>query len=569
MGVKPATFQSGGQVSQHVIPGSYSRIDYVKSAAGLSSINNAVIMGDSRGGQPNTLLWFSSPSEAIATLRSGTLLDAVKHAFNCSPDYTPQKVAAFRVNPGVQAGYSLKKSTDAVITTKAWDWGLHGNQVKIKLEAGTTGKKVTIQFMSETAYVVDNIIRASLTIQYTGAEASCTCTINDTTLVTTTATHTQELSITFASFPTINDLVNYINDQAGYSCTINTSDGSQLSTNLDWVTASDIKSAPVILYSSVQALIEAIDKCPWIQTGITAYNVTTSGRVMPDNVSSWAYFTGGTDGAYTNTDWGVSLTALERENVQIVGCSSNSASVHALIKTHVASMNAVTGKNERQAILGGASSETAAQAIARAVAINSEADMLAYPEFQDFDANGNVVWWSPVYFAAKLIGLATCLPLQEPLTNKRISVLGVTTISQANQEALITGGVCVCQKNKVGDYVVVRSITTYQGDIIQKNEFSMVRSALFVSRDLRTAIETSFIGRAMTNAMLTDVDAVFIVKMNQYSSLGLFNGSPEYWGYRRSVNGDQIFIEFNANITPPANFIFITSHMQVFASTSA
>ena len=95
--LQPAIFQSGGQASSHYIPGAYSRIDFAKSAGGLSSINNAVIAGDARGGKPNTLLTFSSLSEAKAALRSGPLLDAISHAFNPGPDYVPQRISAWRV----------------------------------------------------------------------------------------------------------------------------------------------------------------------------------------------------------------------------------------------------------------------------------------------------------------------------------------------------------------------------------------------------------------------------------------------------------------------------------------
>lgn len=569
MGVKAAVFQSGGMASSHYIPGAYSRIDFKKSAGGLSSINNAVIVGDSRGGQPNELLWFSSPSEAEAVLRDGALLDAIKHAFQPGPDYTPQRIAALRVNPGAQAGYSLLNGANAIINVKAWDWGLHGNQVKLKLAAGTNhGKLLTVQFMSETPYIADDVYKPSILIQYTGAETACALTINDTTLTTVTTGHTQELSVAFASFKTVQDVVNYINDQPGYSATLLALVPTDPSTQLDWVTSADIKTAAVTLESTVQALIDALNACPWCANA--AYNVTAGGRVLPSNISTWAYFTGGTDGAYTSSEWATSLDYLETQDIQLIGTPSTDAAVHALIRAHVEKMNSVTGKSERQAIVGGASGETVAQAIARAQAINSAAVCLAYPEFQDWNAaESEVIWWAPAYYACKLIGLATCLALNEPLTNKQLSVLGVKSIKTTDLEKLIQGGVCAAYKNPLGQFVNLRQMTTYQGDLFQKNEFSMMREALYISRDLRNTLEQSFIGRAMTNSLLTDVDATVNLKLAQYAALGLFNGDPMYWGYLRKVNGDQIVVEFNCYLTPPTNFIFITSHMAVYASTAA
>lgn len=680
MGVKAAVFQSGGQASQHYIPGAYSRIDFQKSAGGLSSINNAVVMGDSRGGEPNTLLWFETAAEAAAVLRSGPLLDALTKAFDPGPGYVPQRIAAWRVNPGLQASKNFTKvsagvvevlrliithgatgagnlsiviagaapvliavlgtdttpaqvatkiaagtfpgwtatvdagSSDTVLFTagavgkhtgantidpdatgvtatggitkktigyaagtytildaKAWDWGLHGNQVKVKLEAGTIfGKKLTVGFQSETPFVVDDILKNSIVIQYTGGETACALTVNGTSLFTITTTHTQELNMDLASFPTIQDVVNFINDQPGYACTLATgAQGTDLSTQLDWTAGTAIKAAPVTLTSSVQALVDAMSACPWIGAGNAEYDATDAGRVMPDDIATWSYFTGGTDGAYTTSEWTASLTLLEQEDVQFIGSSATDASVHALIDQHVTDMNSVTGKSERQAILGGASGEAVSAVLTRAKNINNMAVMLTYPEFQDFDASGNVVWWSPAYYAAKLVGMATCVALNEPLTNKQVSVLGFKSISNSDLEKLIQGGVCAGYKNSTGQFVNVRQITTYQGEELQKCEFSMVREALFIVRDLRAAVESTFVGRAMTNGLLTDVDATVNMKLTQYADLGLFNGNPLWWGYKRTVNGDQIIIEFNCNLTPPTNFLFITSHMAVYASLAA
>lgn len=671
MGVKATVFQSGGMASQHYIPGAYSRIDYQKSAGGLASINNAVILGDSRGGEPGKLLWFSSPSEAAAVLRGGSLLNGIKHAFQPSPDYTPQRIAALRVNSGLQAtkdfvtvsagraekirlivtqgatasgdititlsggtpvnvpvtngdtvnqvvtkiaaanfpGYSKSVSADgilftattvgrrtgantfsggttgvtatiarivegidsgtyAVINAKAWDWGLHGNQVKCKLEAGTNkGKRFTAQFMGETPYVVDDIYKESILIRYTGSETACVLTINATRLYTITPGHTQEISVDFSAFQTVADVVNYINDQPGYSATLLAVVATDPSTQLDWVTEVDIKSSDVVLQSTVQALIDVINACPWC-TDVT-YTTSQVGRVLPDNIATWSYFSGGTDGEYTSAQWTAALDYLETQDIQLIGASSTDASVHALIRAHVVKMNGIAGRSERQAILGGASGETVDQVITRAKNLNSEGIMLVYPEFQDWNADETaVVWWDPAYYACKLVGLTTCLALNEPLTNKQLSVLGVKLIKVPDLEKLIQNGVCAAYKNPLGQFVNLRQVTTYQGDAVQKNEFSMVREALFIIRDLRNALEQSFLGRAMTNNLLTDVDATVNLKLGQYASMGLFNGDPMYWGYLRRVHGDQIIVEFNCYLTPPTNFIFITSHMAVYANTN-
>ena len=567
MGVNPATFNSGGEQSQHYLPGAYSRLKYSKGTGGLVSASNGVIMGDCRGGKPNYLYWFASPAEANETLRSGPLLDAVKHAFNPGNGFVPQKIGAIRVNPGTQATRVFEQSSTVMITAKAWDYGLHTNQLKSKLESGTTvGKKMTIKFQNNDAYVVDNIERQSMDIQYVGAGSAVTMDITKTALQTTVDA-SGDLNLDFASFPDVGDLVNYINDQADYTCSL-----IGLSTNksdeLDSISAQDIKSASYTIHSDLQALIEEIIKSPWVDTA--SYNNLAGTRALPDNDSDWVYFSGAVDGGYTTTEWTASLLYAEKEDIQLMSTSGEDASIHAMIKTHCATMNSVTGKAERQFILGGASGETVDDIKTRALALSSEFGSLVYPEFidYDFDDTTKTKTWSPAYYAAKLLGMNTVLSLNEPTTFKNVSVLswGVS-LTTPQIEDLIKNGVTVGMKHKSGRLLTARSVTTYQGSELQKCEFSMMREALFVSRDLREAVESSFVGRAMSNSLIGSIDAIVFGKLSTYYDMGLFNGTPPYWGYVKTILGDQIKIEYNCNLTPPTNFIFITSHMHVYART--
>lgn len=570
MGSNPATFNSGGEQSQHVLPGSYSRLKYVKGAGGLVSSSNGVLMGDSRGGKPNDLHWFGSPTEAEEILRDGPLLDVVKHAFNPGSGLKPQKIGAMRVNPGTQATREFVKTATNMITATAWDYGLHTNQLKSKLEAGTTvGKKMTVKFQNNEEYVSDNIERQSLAIQYTGTDTIGTMEITKLKLETTDDSGV-DLSLDFASFPTIEDIVNYINDQTNYTCTL-IGLSSHKSIHLDSVTAGqDIKSTAYTALSSLQAIIEAIINSPWIENA--EYNDSAGTRDIPDVDTDWVYFSGAIDGTYTTTEWTASLLVMEGEDVQLVGCSAEDAGVHAMIKTHCTSMNSVTGKAERQYIVGGASGETIAQVKARAIALTSEFGQIAYPEFvhYDHDDSTKTKTWSPAYYAAKLLGMNVCQSLNEPVTFKSVDVLGWgKTLTIPEAEELITAGVCVGIKHKSGRLLTARGVTTYQGNELQKCEFSMMREALFVSRDLRTAIENSFIGKAMSNNLIAGIDAIVYGKLSNYYDMGLFNGTPPYWGYVKTVLGDQIKVEYSCNLTPPTNFIFITANMHVYASTSS
>jgi hypothetical protein len=572
MGVSPAVFQSGGQISQHYIPGAYSRNNFVPSAAGNVSANRAVIMGDARAGEPNKLLWFSSIADANATLMSGPLLNAVRMAFDPGGGLSPQAVAAWRVNPGAQAGYNVLNGLNPMITLKAYTYGLYGNKVKIKIEAGTnSGKKLTVGSGSDT-HTADDVYRPSLTITLAGANAAtATVSISKTHLTTalgTPANGSVNLSVAFADFPTIEDVANYVNDQTGYTC-VRIGSPTDLSTDLDSVTTQGILGVVYTAQSTLQAIIETFKGMPYI--GDAVYYSGAADRKIPDNLSSWTYFTGGTDGAYTSSEWATSLGLLALEDVQLIGSSSEDASIHALIKAHCESMNTTAGRGERQFILGGAAGETVSQFTTRCVNLNSNAGMLCYPGFTytDFDVPSRTKTWSPAFYAAKLIGQTVSLALNEPLTKKAVTHFGwEKRLTTSEIELCIQKGGCVGQQTSNG-YVTVRSVNTYQGSgSLQQSEFSMMREALFMARDLRTTIENSIIGRAMTNGLLGLIDGIVASKLSEYLGAGYFNGKPPYWGYTKTVIGDIIKIEYSCYLTPPTNFVFITGNMSVFVSTS-
>jgi len=574
MGIKGSVFQSAGKLTQHYLPGAYSRIDFVKGAGGFVSINNGVIFGDSKGGKPNEVLWFGSSSDAEDVLVSGKLLDGIKHAFNPGGGMVPQKIGAWRVNPGTQSTYEYLETADPMIVLTSRVYGVHANQIKTKLEAATTsGKKITVQYKNETEEVWDNVEKESFEIQYTGSDASALMEISLTALITETGevgAEVEDLNLLFTDFPTIQDLVDFINAQTDYTCSIKTLTPTDASSELDDVVAeTDIKTNAVTAESSLQALIDAFNTSGYVTA---EFKSTATDREIPDNVTDWVFLSGAIAGAYSSTEWAASLTLAEEEDIQFMGTSEEDAAIHTLIRNHCIKMNAATGKNERQFLAGGAAGETTAQAETRAKALNSEYGLLAYPGIVDYDFDDytKTKTYSPAYYACKLLGMFVALALPEPATNKDVGILRwEKKLSVVEIENLIKVGVCVGMQTRAGRLTVARSMTSYQGSELQKCEFSMMREALFASKDLRTAVEESFIGKAMTNSLLGRVDAIVVSKLSQYEGLGIFTGDIPYWGYKKTVQGDLIRIEYNCNLTAPTNFIFITSHMSVYASIAA
>lgn len=574
MGVKRTVFESGGQRTEHLIPGVWTRMNYERQGGGGVSANNAVIVGDSKGGEPRKVLYFNSPSEARAILLGGNGLEGVLHAFNPGNGLTPQRIGFVRVNKGDQATSQLSNGSDPMIDLKAWDWGLHGNQLKRKFTAGTAAgtHKVTIQYGTNSAEVFDNIEKKSFSVQYIGTGTTATLGITKTA-ITLAVDSVEAAVISFDSFPTIEDVVNYINDLADFQAVLLTGDGSELSSELDTVSGATIKASAYVAKSDLQAVVNAFSRSAYI--GGAEYYAEAESRLVPDVDSDWVYFTGGSSGTTDATAYADTLADLESEDIQILSTSSTDEAVHLLIKNHCVTMSGTAGRRERMAWVGGAVGETVDATRARGRALNSELVNLAYPGFKDYNPINPALGvrdCTAAMYACKLLGMEASVAVNEPVTNKQMAVLAWgKTLKKSEIENLILDGVTVGAKSDDGLLITVRGVTTYQGDELQKCERSMVREAQYMARDFRLAMQGD-IGRPQTSVDIGTIRAVLQSKAVQWNNSGLIvkgPANPLVWGVTISEVGDAVYVEYHTFLTAPRNFIFGTANLHVLTQTVA
>lgn len=573
MGVSRVVFESAGQRSEHSIPGVYNRVNYERQSGGGVSANNGVILGPSQGGEPSKVLYFSSPTEARAVLRGDIGLEGVLHAFTPGNSLVPQRVGFMRVNVGAQATSMMVYTGTDQISLKAWDWGLHGNQLKRKFEAGTDAgtHKITMQFGSNPAEVFDNITHPSFSLEYIGAGSDAAATVSSTALTTTITGGPggENLDISFASFPTIDDLVNYINDNAAYQAVKLTGDGTELTTNLDNAAGADILAGAVTFKSDLQKIISTFQRSAYI--GEAVHPSGTATRNIPAYDAEWVYFTGGSNGTADATAYTNALTALEQEDVQILATVSTDAAIHLLIADHCSRMSAVSGRKERMAWVGGAVGESVSATAVRARNLASDLVNLAYPDFTAYDPINpalGVKSCSSAMYACKLLGVEVSVAVNEPVTNKQVSVLAWgKALTKTEQETLIAAGVTVGAKSDEGLLITVRGVTTWQGDELQRCERSMVREAQYMARDFRAALRGD-IGRPGNVVDVGTIKSVLISKGVEWNNLGLIvknPANPLIWGITLSENGDAVWVEYHTYLTAPRNFIFGTANLHVLS----
>jgi hypothetical protein len=229
---------------------------------GQIGANTLALIGESTGGQPGQIMWFTDPSYAKAILRSGDLLQAVQRAYAPSNEVQgAYLVGAIRVNhftdntdPCTQSTLDLDDSnSDPQITLTSVDWGVWNNQIRARVETGTDGigKKITISY--GTSYDQgDQIFKKSLAVSLTDPQATAgTLTIGLVSSVRKLSTSITggtagNLAIILSDYPTIQLLADVINATAGYRAEVITSSpATDLTDELDDVTALPIISSEI------------------------------------------------------------------------------------------------------------------------------------------------------------------------------------------------------------------------------------------------------------------------------------------------------------------------------------
>ncbi|MDR1048103.1 MAG: phage tail sheath subtilisin-like domain-containing protein [Treponema sp.] len=570
MGVSGAVFESAGKRTVHWIPGAYSRRNTVPGGTGTIS-SNLVIMGQSVGGKPRTMIPLADATEARELLVGGQLLDAVAHAFNGSNDYVPQKVWAFRVDDGIRSSIALKSGETTILNVKSKDYGPHTNQIKIWIQDGTVAnsKRIIVSYKGNEVKE-DNIIRKSFSLLYTGTGSGATITIDKGGCTLTAADDPAAvLSITWDECQTLEDLVSRINDSGVYAATLIDVRPNVQTSDLDTTQAVPVMTNAATLYSNLCVFAETLTSMQYIGEAET---VSENLFVAPDNTSSYSYFSGGGAGSYTVGDWQDSLEVLEEEDVQSITTPSTDHDVRVLVSNHIVSMCQTAKRKERQGIFGLPFDTSLDDAIAAAREINSEYISLV---MDDAIANNPVTGATeridPAMLACKIAGMEAGMGMANPLTNKQIKVNSFGKKRRSSElESMIQNGIMPCGINEDGLLVVIRAMTTYQDDNLGLNERSCVREALYMDRDLRKAYSRRT--GTSTEPSESEIISVLKSKAREWKNKGYItvsDGGELVFDIKVKFDGDKTYLVYTKNIRAPNNFTFITSNNMIYSSAEA
>ncbi len=571
-----------------ITPATMSAVnDSAMAPQSASAGNVACFLGESVGGEPGVVLSFGSPQEAQAALISGELLTAAMKAFSASDETGgPAQVDVVRVNPATQSSLNLLDNTsDVCIVVKSADWGSYTAQIKLTVEeaSGGLGYSATVAYGS-ASYSADNLTANPFDVQYTGAQTEATMSITPTTM-TLTAGGTTVATIALKTYPTVGQLVDFINSLPGFEADVNGGAKNAPTVNgLDAMTAVSLigegSGDPVPVYANNQQLMNWLNSvAPLSQPLLTAeYAPTYDGE--PIQYIPFTYLAGGSDGNTTNEDYDSALTVLQTSDVQWITPLSSDPAVWAMVDAHVQYMSNV-GAMERRAIVGPDIGTTDAEAIAFAFNLNSDRTSLVHLGYYGYDLTGQLTGlqlYPPYQTAAALSGAFSGVSPGTALTNKAMSFSGLERLLNVptDTDALINGGVIPLAKQKTG-YMVIQSISTWLvNQNYDKVEQSVGWALDYTCRTTREILDPIrgqkitpiLLGRAVTLTE-TNLKALAVPDPQGPGVLAGDADNPPYQNITASAVGTAVAVSFQCSPVLPANYVSVTVYAVPFSGTAS
>jgi hypothetical protein len=545
---------------QFVSPATMSAVDDSKMySKGLSVGNTLALVGMSSGGAPKTAMRFGSTAQARAELIDGPLLDAIERAFSASSQSAgPSTVVAVRVSPATQSSLILRDAAaqNSIVLTST-NFGLMTNQIRVKVEAGTSAGLRLTSMIGTDLYTADNIVSNAFGVQ-ASAPATAVITVTQTTVTVTLAGVATAIDLSVHN--TVQALVDRLSTIAGVSAIVLDGNGEKPTFGaLDAVSSVDIKAAQRVVTANRMAAVE------WFNSiGEGLINATSApGATLAPEPVPFTYLAGGGQSVATNTDWADAFTALESVDVQWVVPLTGAPSIHAMASSHVSYMSDIA-RMERRAVCGTPSGTSDAAAIAAAKAINSDRVSLTHLGVFDYNRAGALVLFEPFIAAAMVAAAFAGLNPGTAMTNKSLRLVGMERKlrNPTDTDQLLLGGI-LCLEDTPTGYKVVQSITTWlTNKNYNRREISVGVALDFTMRSVRNALDE--LRGAKNNPIMMSLaverteSVLRELARPEPGGPGVLAGdeqSPPYKNITAYAEGDVLRIEFQASPVLPVNYI--------------
>jgi len=324
----------------------------------------------------------------------------------------------------------------------------------------------------------DNIALPAFNIYYTGSDTSVKLNITDSTLTITGTTTPTIATIALNSTTTIQQLVNQINQLAGFTASVldpNTQDTTgAFFDNVTAVAVATTSVTPTVFSANVTAVVRWFNQQNAYFTAVRDVNATSLATA-----STWTYAAGATTPTASNGDWQNAYTTAQSViGVQLVGPVSSTENLWVMNDTHCQYMTSLG--QPRRGYVGDVSNQTVAAEISYAASINSNRTTIVWPEQKGVDYNGNQTTFAPYLVAARVMGMRAATPASNSLTLQVVKSNGMgQAVSPSTVSQALNGGVCVLYTDDNGNVVIGQDRTTW----LQNNNYDKVENSNGLGED--------------------------------------------------------------------------------------
>lgn len=427
-----------------------------------------------------------------------------------------------------------------------------------------------------------------------------TVTITDTTLTTTvTGGPGNALSLELRDFPTLQDLVTFVNAQSGYKAALVTANLGQLpSTALDRVVAAGI----VRLYADYgcglkidgyrfSAKTQAESALVQLQDDLGAVTGSTLG--LPTLYPDITYLTGGSKGSTSDADVTAALLALEKvrgnfvvplfsrdASLDIVDRLTESMStytiesVNAATRSHVLKMSTLKRRKNRQAVL----SFKSTFANARTAAANTASFRCAMPfmDVRTSGADGTVKQFAPWMGAVNAAAMQLA-GFYKAIVRKFANINGALQAAKdfddqddTQVEDALLSGLLPMRRAETGGWYWVSDQTTYGRDAnFVFNSIQATYAADVIAMTTAERMETAFVGQSQADVNAALALAYLEAIMEDFLRLKLIAPSDDApRGFRNAsikINGPAMIVSLEVKLAGTIYFIpisFLVSQVQ-------
>lgn len=535
------TINFGGQTL--VFPGAYVYTTLSGLTQPAPTVPPLMYIGYGYGVKPKTPTTFYTGQDLINALRGGPASAYVTPMTLPSPSVNGTTYITFiDASENTVASGSLLSGAggSAVISMTSTIYGPPANLIQVGVFSPSvsgveievldgytnqlyTGNNLGYPFM--LAY--DGTATGSLSYAVNGAAGNATGFV----LSSPIAGESFSVTLSASTYPTVADLVQYINGTGYWSATLLSSTQGQLSSSLLDIASGVLTGVPasgVPTYYGVAS--KYYDVITWFNTftpvvsAALASTGTKTGTILGQSLTP---LTGAAGIAPTLGDYATCFNLALNYPAWVVFADNNSVGVQALGAQHAETASETQNRTWRRFMTGSSVGDSVTTTVNNAQALNSRTTTYSYPGITVVNTTtGLDTTYGGLYVAAAAAGMACGNFVAMPLTNKALN--GVTveqTLTNSQMAQLQNSGVmCTFLSNNIP--TILSDVTTWQQDSNPENVFNQQVACIFwVSYSLVAAM-TPYIGGVAAPSVATSIGNAVVKTLNSliFADTGLSLG---------------------------------------------